>query len=69
MKRIEELELSISAEVETGDELEIDLPKEEIRNLSTGAYAQTSFLPDRVLGILKTGGYAQYKRLKGRGIN
>jgi 3-isopropylmalate/(R)-2-methylmalate dehydratase small subunit len=58
----------ISKKVEEGQELEVDLRKGSIRNLSTGESFQAQPLPDFVLEILEAGGLIPYlkRRLQGQ---
>lgn len=54
----------ISANVKTGDELEINLSKGEIKNVTTGVTMQSAPLPDINLEILNMGGYIPYVKKK-----
>ena len=56
----------IAANVKTGDELELNLSKGEIRNVTTGVQLQSAPLPDIALKMLDMGGYIPYaKRMMG----
>jgi 3-isopropylmalate/(R)-2-methylmalate dehydratase small subunit len=54
----------ITSKVRTGDELEIDLSKGEIRNLSTGTKLKSAPIPDNLMQILQMGGYIPYTKKK-----
>jgi 3-isopropylmalate/(R)-2-methylmalate dehydratase small subunit len=55
----------ISANVKTGDELEVNLDKGEIKNVTTGVHLQSAPMPDITLKILDMGGYIPYMKKKG----
>jgi 3-isopropylmalate/(R)-2-methylmalate dehydratase small subunit len=52
----------ISEKVKTGDELEVDPAKGEIRNITTGVHLQSTPLPGIALEILEIGGYIAYTK-------
>ena len=52
----------ISEKVKTGDELEVNLTKGEIRNMTTGVQLQSTPLPRIALDILEIGGYIAYTK-------
>jgi 3-isopropylmalate/(R)-2-methylmalate dehydratase small subunit len=54
----------ISSKVKTGDDLEIDFSKGEIRNLTTGTKLKSAPLPENLIQILQMGGYIPYTKKK-----
>jgi 3-isopropylmalate/(R)-2-methylmalate dehydratase small subunit len=54
----------ITSKVKTGDDLEIDLFKGQIRNLATAARFESAPLPETLMEILKMGGYIPYTKKK-----
>jgi 3-isopropylmalate/(R)-2-methylmalate dehydratase small subunit len=54
----------ITSKVKKGDDLEVDLSKGEIRNLTTGAKLKFAPLPENLMEILKMGGYIPYTKKK-----
>jgi len=58
----------ISEQVEEGQELEVDLRRGSVKNLTTGAVLQAQPLPEFVLGILEAGGLIPWlrRRLQGQ---
>ncbi len=54
----------ISAAVEHGDPVEIDLEQGWAKNARTGTAVESSRLPDFVLGVLRDGGLIAYLRRK-----
>lgn len=52
----------VSRNVKTGDELELDPAKGEIRNLTSGKTLRADPIPDLILGILNKGGYIPYTK-------
>ncbi|MDD3725724.1 MAG: 3-isopropylmalate dehydratase small subunit [Candidatus Ratteibacteria bacterium] len=46
--------------IETGDEIEVDIEKGEIRNITKGSVIKSSVLPDFMLKIVKAGGVVNY---------
>ena len=54
----------ITSKVSKGDDLEVDLPKGEIRNLTTGIKLKFAPLPENLMEILKVGGYIPYTKKK-----
>jgi 3-isopropylmalate/(R)-2-methylmalate dehydratase small subunit len=54
----------ITSKVRKGDDLEVDLSKGEIRNLTTGAKLRFAPLPENLMEILKMGGYIPYTKKK-----
>jgi len=46
----------VSKEFETGDEIEINLPNAEVKNLRTGKILKGKPIPDLLLNLLKSGG-------------
>jgi 3-isopropylmalate/(R)-2-methylmalate dehydratase small subunit len=54
----------ITSNVRTGDDLEIDLFKGQIRNLTTAVSCESAPLPETLMEILKMGGYIPYTKKK-----
>ncbi len=54
----------VTSKIKKGDDLEVDLSKGEIRNLTTGTKLTFAPLPDALMEILKMGGYVPYARKK-----
>jgi 3-isopropylmalate/(R)-2-methylmalate dehydratase small subunit len=52
----------ISTKVKTGDELELNPSKGEIRNVTTGIKLQSDPMPEIALEILDAGGYIPYSK-------
>ncbi|OJF17231.1 MAG: 3-isopropylmalate dehydratase small subunit [Bacillaceae bacterium G1] len=59
------LECKQAKEIQPGDELEIDLEKGEIRNLTQNKTYQVSPFPPRILDILQAGGLVPYLEKQG----
>ncbi len=54
----------ITKKVKAGDELEVDVTKGEIRNVTRGERLQSAPIPDVALEILSMGGYIPYTKKK-----
>lgn len=46
--------------IDTGDEIEVDIEKGEIKNITKGTVIKSSVLPDFMLKIIKAGGVVNY---------
>jgi 3-isopropylmalate/(R)-2-methylmalate dehydratase small subunit len=54
-----------TSKIKDGDELEVDVEKGEIKNVTTGETLTTSPLPPAMLGILKDGGLIEHFKKHG----
>jgi len=54
----------ITKKVKKGDDLEIDMAKGKVLNISTGEHLQSVPIPDVALEILRMGGYIAYTKKK-----
>lgn len=52
------------SEIEAGDELEVDLAKGKIWNLTSGKTYQANPFPDFLMGLIAAGGIIEYTRKK-----
>ncbi len=57
----------ITAKVKTGDELEVNLGKGEIRNITTAVTLRSDPLPELAMEILKAGGLIPYLKKRHHG--
>ncbi|WP_455284268.1 hypothetical protein [[Eubacterium] cellulosolvens] len=54
----------MSTRVNEGDELSVDLERDEIRNLTTGAMTSVQPVPGNLLQVLEEGGIIEHLKRK-----